>query len=37
MYVNRYCYASLNAHASTVPTIFEGEQEIFYISFWEKV
>ena len=30
-YVNRFTYATLNAHASTIPTTLKGEQEIFYI------
>lgn len=30
-YVNRFAYATLEAHASTTPTILNGEQEIFYI------
>lgn len=30
-YVNRFSYATLEAKASTTPTILDGEQEIFYI------
>jgi len=30
-YINRFVYATLEAHASTVPTTLKGEQEIFYI------
>ena len=30
-YINRFTYATLEAHASTVPTTLKGEQEIFYI------
>ena len=30
-YINRFTYATLEGHASTVPTTLKGEQEIFYI------
>ena len=30
-YVNRFVYATLDAHNSTTPVTLDGEQEIFYI------
>lgn len=30
-YVNSFSFATLDAHASTTPTVLKGEQEIFYI------
>ncbi len=30
-YANRFTHATLEAHASTTPTVLKGEQEIFYI------
>ena len=31
-YINRFTYATLDAHASTTPTTLKGEQEIYYIT-----
>ncbi len=31
-YINRFSYATLDAHAVTTPTTLKGEQEIFYIT-----
>jgi len=31
-YINRFTYATLDAHASTTPVTLKGEQEIFYIT-----